>query len=185
MSSVSWPRGRSSRGAGGSGADASACAAGKYRRNVVPRPISLSTKMKPPLRFNVPYTIDRPRPVPLPISFVVKNGSNMRACVLSVMPWPVSATDRTAYSPGGIGTCGGPADLLDVGARDRLRLQLTERELRVARDRRQRVVQIVRDAAGEPPDRFHLLRLPQLILEQPPLGDVLHRAHHARRASAR
>ena len=32
----------------------------------------------------------------------------------------------------------------------------------------------MRDAAGEPADRFELLRLPELFLEQPPFGDVAH-----------
>ena len=32
----------------------------------------------------------------------------------------------------------------------------------------------MRDAAGELPDRLHLLRLPQLLLEPPALGDVEH-----------
>ena len=62
---------------------------------------------------------------------------------------------------------------------------LAERQLGVAGNRRQRVVEIVGDAAGEPADRFHLLRLPQLILEQPAVGDVLHRADHAPRPALR
>ena len=72
-----WPRRRPRAGA---------AAGGKNSVNVVPRPTSLSTKMKPPICFSVPYTIDSPRPVPLPTSLVVKNGSKMRACVSRVMP---------------------------------------------------------------------------------------------------
>ena len=34
----------------------------------------------------------RPRPVPLPASLVVKNGSKMRARISGAMPWPVSLT---------------------------------------------------------------------------------------------
>ena len=51
---------------------------------------------------------------------------------------------------------------------------------RVAGDGGQRVVEVVRDAAREPADRLHLLRLPELILELAAVGDVLHRADHLR-----
>ena len=37
--------------------------------------------------------------------------------------------------------------------------------LGVAADHGQEVVEVVGDAAGEPPDRLELLRLPQLLLE--------------------
>lgn len=36
-----------------------------------------------------------------------------------------------------------------------------ERQLQIAEDDRQQIVEIVRDAAGQLPERFHLLRLPQ------------------------
>ena len=39
-------------------------------------------------------------PVPLPCSFVVKNGSKMRARVSASMPLPVSLTASTTYAPG-------------------------------------------------------------------------------------
>ena len=39
-------------------------------------------------------------------------------------------------------------------------------------DDRQQVVEVVGDAPGELPDRFHLLRLPELLLQQPLLGEV-------------
>ena len=83
------------------------------------------------------------------------------------------------------GALGGAPDLLDVGARRMIRRHFAERELRVAGDRGQRVVQVVGDAARQPADRFHLLRLPQLILEQAPLGDVLHGADHPQRPPLR
>jgi len=38
---------------------------------------------------------------------------------------------------------------------------------------------------AQPADRLHLLRLAQLLFEQAPVGDVLHRAHHPQRASLR
>jgi len=59
---------------------------------VVPRPGSESTVMNPPACFTIPYTVASPNPVPLPVSFVVKNGSKARALVCSSMPMPVSDT---------------------------------------------------------------------------------------------
>ena len=47
------------------------------------------------------------------------------------------------------------------------------RQLRVALDDRQQVVEIVRHARRQPPHRFHLLRLPQLRLQTQPVGDVV------------
>ena len=44
----------------------------------LPEPSSLCAKIYPPLCFTIPYTVDKPRPVPLPFSLVVKNGSKMR-----------------------------------------------------------------------------------------------------------
>ena len=43
----------------------------------------------------------------------------------------------------------------------------------VHQDRGQDVVEVVRDAAGELPDRLHLLRLAALLFDGPPLRDVL------------
>ena len=40
----------------------------------------------------MPYTVESPRPVPFPGSFVVKNGSKMRSRISSGMPCPVSLT---------------------------------------------------------------------------------------------
>ena len=62
--------------------------------------------------------------------------------------------------------------------------QLARRHLDVAEDRRQQIVEIVRDAAGEPADAFHLLRLQELRFEALPFGDVLHDAEHARGLAA-
>ena len=46
-------------------------------------------------------------------------------------------------------------------------------QIDVAEDRGEQVVEVVRDAAGETPDRLHLLRLRELRLERPPFGRVL------------
>ena len=43
--------------------------------------------------------MSRPRPVPLPTSLVVKNGSKARACTSGVMPWPLSVISTTTWSP--------------------------------------------------------------------------------------
>ena len=62
-------------------------------------------------------------------------------------------------------------------------LGVLERERRVAADRGQHVVEVVRDAAGEAADRLQLLALPQLLLELLLAGHVLgHRDHVGRLA---
>ena len=48
---------------------------GSDRLNLVPCPGALSHAIVPPCSCTIPYVIDSPRPVPLPISFVVKKGS--------------------------------------------------------------------------------------------------------------
>ena len=50
----------------------------------------------------------------------------------------------------------------------------------VADDRRQDVVEVVRDATGEPPERLHLLHAPQSIVEPLELGDLVHQRQDAR-----
>ena len=62
------------------------------------------------------------------------------------------------------GAIGRIEDLLDVGAQRRAD-QLFQQQLGIAANRRQQVVEVVGDAAREPPDRFHLLRVSQLLLE--------------------
>ena len=59
--------------------------------------------MNPPLCLMMPYTVASPSPVPLPFSLVVKNGSNMCACVSSLMPVPLSVTAIMTYGPGRAG----------------------------------------------------------------------------------
>ena len=64
----------------------------------------------------------------------------------------------------------GARDLFGVGAALVLRIERVQHDLGVADDRRQQVVEIVRDAAGQAADRFHLLRVAQLFFEHQPLG---------------
>ena len=52
---------------------------------------------------------DSPRPVPSPTSFVVKNGSKMRARVASSMPMPVSRTSIASHCGACSPTYGGGA----------------------------------------------------------------------------
>ncbi|GJD92806.1 hypothetical protein BHAOGJBA_6366 [Methylobacterium hispanicum] len=66
--------------------------------NVV-RPGALATATSPPDCLANPITWLRPRPVPLPTSLVVKNGSKIRARSASAIPEPVSLTDTAANGP--------------------------------------------------------------------------------------
>src|SRR5580658_6522237 len=56
--------------------------------------------MLPPLCFTIPYTVDSPSPVPLPIGLVVKNGSKTWESVAASIPCPVSLTCSMTYRPG-------------------------------------------------------------------------------------
>ena len=79
--------------------------AGKYTLKVEPWPSSLCAWMIPQPRVTIPCTEARPSPVPLPTSFVVKNGSNNRDITCGVMPVPVSLTVMTWKVPGATGGC--------------------------------------------------------------------------------
>jgi hypothetical protein len=69
------------------------------------------------------------------------------------------------------GAVGRPLDLDElVGARPGA--DPSPGDLAVAADDGQQVVEVVRDAAGELPDRLHLLRLAELVLEHAALGHV-------------
>ena len=52
--------------------------------------------------------------------------------------------------------------------------QAVQDQLAVAGDDGQQIIEIVRHAAGQHADRFHLLRLPQLIFQLAAAGDVHH-----------
>ena len=55
---------------------------------------------------------------------------------------------------------------VEVAARGIVRLaDVEEQRVAVARDDGEEVVEVVGDAAGEPADRLHLLRLPELLLQ--------------------
>ena len=73
------------------------------------------------------------------------------------------------------GAIRGVQDLVDLRGHRRILLDAVRHQLGVAANRRQQVVEVVRDAAGEPADRLHLLRLAQLIFELHAIADVVHR----------
>ena len=81
---------------------------------------------------------------------------------LKASSWRVSAGARSAAwrSPG-------RAAQVRVGA------DAFEQEFGVSRDDREQVVEVMRDAAGEASDGFHLLRLAELLLQGAAFGDVL------------
>ena len=58
-----------------------------------------------------------------------------------------------------------------------VRRPVIEQQLRVAENRRQQIIEIVRDAARQPPDALHLLEVRQPRLEHPPFGGVALDAH--------
>ncbi len=64
-------------------------------------------------------------------------------------------------------------DFLRWTAQGRLSAQALEEKFRVARNHHQEIVEIVRDAARQPADCFHLLRLAQLLLQHAAFGHIL------------
>ena len=75
-------------------------------------------------------------------------------------------------------------DLAGFAARRIVGPELHQQQVGRAHDAHQNVVEVVRDAAGEPADRLELLRLPQLLFERAPLGDVADEAGDDRAAVA-
>ncbi len=74
--------------------------AGSRIWKVVPAPGLLCTRMRPPWLFTMPSVVERPRPVPWPMVFVVKNGSKMRSSNSGGMPAPVSAISELEIAAG-------------------------------------------------------------------------------------
>ena len=74
------------------------------------------------------------------------------------------------------GECGSPlgsfVDLFSVAACVAVSRQILEQKCGVAEDRGEQIVKVVRDTAGELPDRLHSLRLPQLFFKLMLVGDV-------------
>ena len=68
------------------------------------------------------------------------------------------------------GAVGRALDFLDVLAAAIVHRQSIQQKIRIAEDRGEDVVEVVRDAAGKTADRLHLLRLAQLRLAQAERG---------------
>ena len=66
--------------------DSSSLWNGKYRVKDVPLPSSLSTFTNPPCSSIIFLVMERPRPVPWPIFFVLKNGSKIRGIFVGGYP---------------------------------------------------------------------------------------------------
>ena len=62
--------------------------------------MSLCTATSPPDCLAKPNTWLRPKPVPLPTSFVVKNGSKIWSILSDGMPQPVSVSEMATKRPG-------------------------------------------------------------------------------------
>ena len=67
----------------------------------------------------------------------------------------------------------GVQDFLQIGVRGMRRLELIQCQLGEAHDHRQQIVEVMSHAGRELSDGFHLLRLPGLLFDVPPFGDVL------------
>ena len=72
------------------------------------------------------------------------------------------------------GAVGGALDLAQVARELRVVVGTLEQEGRIAGDPGQKVVEVVGDAAGEPPEALELLSAQQLRLEALSVGDVAH-----------
>ena len=77
------------------------------------------------------------------------------------------------------GAVGGRADAVQLGPHLGLASQPEGEKLGRPHDAGEEVVELVRNPARQPADRFHLLRVQELILEPPALPHVV---HHAQRA---
>src|SRR5439155_125538 len=72
---------------------------GSWIRKLAPRPPFGSTEIRPPCSLRMLYVIESPSPVPVPTSFVVKNGSKMRCSTSRAIPGPVSANLTLIHVP--------------------------------------------------------------------------------------
>ena len=79
----------------------------------------------------------------------------------------------------------GDEHVLRIALERRATGRFLDEHFAVGEHTRQDIVEVVRDAAGEPPDRFHLLRLAQPLLEplalglrELPLGNIAEIHHH-------
>ena len=71
--------------------------AGRKTLKVEPTPSALSSMIAPWWLRTILYTMDKPSPVPMPRSFVVKNGSKILSRIFSGIPTPVSDTFSSTH----------------------------------------------------------------------------------------
>ena len=64
-------------------------------------------------------------------------------------------------------------------------IEIVQHQVAVPENHGQQIVEVVRDAAGQPPDGFHLLRLLVLLFERAALGDVQRDPDAAQRCAVR
>ena len=95
------------------------------------------------------------------------------------------APERQELARQRLGAGGRGDDRVEIAAGRGAGGETIQREAGAADDDREQVVEVVRDAAGQPPDGVHLLRLTQLVLELPALGDVAKKTREHRRAFGR
>ena len=75
----------------------------------------------------------------------------------------------------GTGAFGCIGDFLRRAAQARIGSEALEQKLRVARDHHQKIIEVMRDAAGKAADGFHFLRLTELQLQRAGFGNVFHK----------
>src|SRR5437868_4336830 len=133
----------------------------------------------------MPNETDSPRPVPSPGGFVVVNGRNRRSSTDAGIPGPSSEIairiQGSSFRPltseveEVADDLARPVRLLDeqlsLAVKVRGQCRVGSNELAERDDRGEGVVQLVRHAGDEEPDRLHLLSLDQLGLETRPLGE--------------
>src|SRR5450759_2193950 len=180
-----------------------ASTSGNSTDTLVPLPAEDWAQICPPDCRTMPWTVARPSPVPLPTSFVVKNGSKARARMASSIPAPLSATvsstagpvisrsngaasstRRTLISrmpPPGMASREFTARLTSTCSPDLARaldplvtLQLADEDVGIAVHRCEHVVEVVSDATGEMAHGFEASGFDELGLEAEAIGHVDH-----------
>ena len=77
------------------------------------------------------------------------------------------------------GPAGRTSDFANVIGDRAFHAELVEKQVAIAEDRREKIIEVVRDAAGELAKGLHLLRTDELILQLLARGHVHERSHEA------
>ena len=83
------------------------------------------------------------------------------------------------------GAVGGAANFSDVLRGLAFHPEFVQKQIAVAEDGGEKIIEVVRDAAGQLAERFHLLRTEDLILQLLARGDVHERADETHRCAVR